>query len=124
MKNIYLLLLIFIGLNLQAQVVEETNPDKKYSPYELLSSYYNTDFKPFKKGTIYFGSSLSLEDRQQENTDNLFQKVIDGNRVNFNLLVRGGYYLNDYTMVGLNANIFENKFEGVVMKDSDTIQFN
>lgn len=124
MKNIYLLLLIFIGLNLQAQVVEETNPDKKYSPYELLSSYYNTDFKPFKKGTIYFGSSLSLEDRQQENTDNLFQKVIDGNRVNFNLLVRGGYYLNDYTMVGLNANIFENKFEGVVMKDSDTIQSN
>lgn len=117
--------LFFISIIVQAQEEEKQNlDDKKYSPYELLSSYYNTDFKPFKKGTIYFGMSMSLEDRSMENTENLFQKVIDGNRVNFSVLIKSGYYINDYSMVGLDVNIFENKFEGILFKDPDTVESN
>lgn len=125
MSNNYLVLLCFFLFSQIIQTQEEVKSKKeniKHSPYELLTSYYNTDFQPFNKGNIYFGFSMALEDRQMENTDNLFQKVLDGDRVNFNILLKGGYYLNDYTMLGLNANIFENKFEGVVLRDSDTIQ--
>ena len=117
--------LFFLTLVAQAQVDENQDQDeKKYSPYELLSSYYNTDFKPFKKGTIYFGMSMSLEDRSMENTENIFQKVIEGDRVNFNILIKSGYYINDYSMVGLNVNIFENRFEGTLFKDPDTVESN
>ena len=39
--------------------------DKTYTPYELLTSYYNNNFNPFEKGKIYIGASMSLEDRTQ-----------------------------------------------------------
>ena len=48
--------LIFLGLIIagvaKAQVEEDSISSQKYTPYELLSGYYNKDFKPFKKGTI------------------------------------------------------------------------
>ena len=123
-KKFFLLpILFFCVFSANAQVIdEEINNDKKYTPYELLSSYYNNDFKPYKKGNIYFGVAMSLEDRKSENTENIFQKVIDGDRVNFNLLLKGGYYLSDYGMVGLNFNVYENRFEGILFRDPDTIQ--
>lgn len=127
MKRKYLILLIFtfIYIASQAQVGENSDKaEKKYSPYELLSSYYNNNFNPFDKGTFYFGFSMSLEDRSMENTESLFQKVIDGNRVNFNVLLKSGYYINDYGMIGLNINIYENKFGGTLFIDPDTIQSN
>lgn len=115
--------LFCVSFALQAQVNDTIKKEEKsYTPYELLMSYYNTDFNPFKKGTIYTGVSMSLEDRSQENTENIFEKVIEGNRVNFNILIKGGYYINDYTMIGLNASIFENKFEGTLFKDPDTVE--
>ncbi|MGO3183197.1 MAG: hypothetical protein ACTIJ9_10225 [Aequorivita sp.] len=126
MKQSYILfpVLILFFFSANSQVIEEAEKDKKYTPYELLSSYYNNDFSPYKKGNIYLGFAMSLEDRQSENTENIFQKTIDGDKVNFNLLIKGGYYLNDYTMAGLNFNIYENKFEGKLFKDPDTIQSN
>ncbi len=115
--------LLLITLNVLGQSEEKVKvKEAKRTPYELLTTYYNDDFKPFKKGTIYFGSSLSLEDRSMENTESLFQKVLDGDRVNFNILLKGGYYINNYSMVGLNANIFENKFTGTVLKGSDAVE--
>lgn len=118
-KHILISCLVLFSLALIAQ--EENQEKLKYSPYELLSSYYNTDFKPFKKGAVYIGLSLSLEDRLQENTQGLFQNVIEGDRINFDILLKGGYYLSDYSMIGLNLNIFENKFEGTVFRDPDII---
>lgn len=123
-KLIVVVLLFFVSVAVQAQHTDTITKTSKYTPYELLTSYYNNDFNPFKKGTIYIGASLSLEDRTQENTENIFQKVIEGNRVNFNLLLKGGYYINDYTMIGLNLRIFENKFEGVLLKDSEEVESN
>lgn len=115
--------LLCVSVNLHAQVTDSIiNENKSFTPYELLTSYYKTNFNPFKKGTIYIGASLSLEDRSQENTENIFQKVIEGNRVNFNVLVKGGYYINDYTMAGLNVSFFENKFEGTLFKDPEKVE--
>ncbi len=116
---------VLYSLALTAQVDEiKDEKDKKYTPYELLSSYYNNDFKPFEKGTIYVGASMSLEDRTQENTENIFEKVIDGDRVNFDILLKGGYFINDYSMLGLTFNFFENKFEGILFKDPDMVESN
>ncbi|WP_310993687.1 hypothetical protein [Aequorivita marina] len=115
-------ILSFCTANSQVTLDKDEEEEKKYTPYELLSSYYNTDFNPYEKGTYYFGFAMSLEDRQSENTENIFQKTIDGDKVNFDLLIKGGYYLNDYTMIGLNFNIYENKFEGVLFRDPDTLQ--
>lgn len=102
-------LLGLLSFGLQAQV-EEDQKDANNTSYDLLSSYYNKDFKPFKKGTFYVGASMLVQDRSQENTENIFEKVIDGDRVNFDVLLKGGYYINDYVMLGLNLSIFENKF--------------
>ena len=117
----YFILTIFFTVSFQAQQLDSLSQKKKYTPYELLSSYYNSEFKPFKKGTKYAGMSMSLEDRSMENTENIFEKIIDGNRINFNVLLKSGYYFNDYSMLGLNIAVSENKFEGLLFKDSDTI---
>lgn len=123
-KYFSLVILLFLFTAVHSQSTEDIEVDKKYTPYELLSSYYENDFNPFKKGNFYFGIALSLEDRQMENTEGLFQKTIDGKRVNFDILLKGGYYLNDYSMVGLNVNIYENKFEGDIYREPDTLQSN
>lgn len=123
-NHLIIAVFLFLAVAVNAQKSNDSKQDKKFSPYELLTSYYNNDFKPFKKGSIYSGVSMSLEDRSMENTEGLFQKTIEGNRVNFNILFRGGYYINDYSMVGLNLTIFENKFEGTLFKDPDTIASN
>ncbi len=60
-KFLIILGLIISGVT-KAQVEEDSITSQKYTPYELLSSYYNKDFKPFKKGTIYTGFAMSLED--------------------------------------------------------------
>lgn len=123
MKNyLFIPVLITFFFSANGQVNEETKKEKKYTPYELLSSYYNNDFKPYKKGNFYFGVAMSIEDRQSENTENIFQKTIEGDRVNFNLLLKGGYYINDYGMIGLNFNIYENRFEGILFRDPDTFE--
>lgn len=126
MKINYLLFVIILFLwgSTNAQTASDTSKTKKYTPYDLLSNYYNEEFKPFKKRNVYIGSSLSLEDRQMENTENIFQKVIEGNKVSFNLLLKGGYFLNDYSMVGLDFNIYENKSELTLYSDPDTVQSN
>jgi len=56
------------------------------------------------------------------NTDYLVQKVVDGERLNFDVLVKGGYYTGDYGMALINVQYFQNKFEGIVFRDPDTLQ--
>lgn len=117
--------LLFISSLLFAQKDEgDTTKKSTFTPYELLTSYYGPEFKPFKKGTVYLGISMSLEDRSQENTENIFEKIIEGNRSSFDILAKTGYYINDYSMVGLNVNIFENKFIGDLLKDGETVASN
>lgn len=94
--------------------------DSTYTPYELLSTYYNEQFHPFKKKNIYLGLAFSLEDKKVTNTDYLIQEVIDGDRLDFNINLKGGYYTGDYGMVGITLNYYQKNFEGTVFSDPDT----
>ena len=101
---------------------EDGQVASKPSPYELISSYYKDDFKPFAKGTPYLGLAFALQDRSLENTQRLLDKVVDGNQFNYELELKGGYFIGDYVMVGLNFNYAFDKFEGSLVRESDTVR--
>lgn len=118
---------IVLGLTFMAagplrSQINETEVDTTYTPFELMSSYYNNNFKPFAKKNIYVGFSMSLENRQLDNVDYLVQRVLTGESENYDLNVKGGYFLGDYSMIELDLNYNNAKFEGEILKDGDTIQ--
>jgi len=119
------MLIFLITLSLEAIAQEDkTDLDTKSTPYDLLSSYYSNNFHPFKKGNFFTGLAFSVADKKMTNTDYLIQKVVDGERLNFDVLIKGGYYTGDYCMVLLNVQYFQDKFDGIVFRDPDTLQYN
>ncbi len=115
-------ILFLIPLFLASQ--KEQTPGDKPTPYELMSSYYANDFKPFKKHSFYTGLALSLSDRSLNNVDQLVQNVIDGNDRSYQLVFKSGFYTGDYAMVGLDFEYREERFEGTVFRQPDTLQSN
>ncbi|WP_075604045.1 hypothetical protein [Saccharicrinis aurantiacus] len=103
---------------------QDDKKSSEYSPYELLSSYYHNDFKPFKKGSWYVGMGFDFSDQKSLNTKGLLQNVLDGNDLNYSIQLKGGYYTGDYGMVGLNLEMYESEFVGMVFRDPDTLQTN
>lgn len=126
MKKIGLIVLVVLSSFqlLPAQQEKEQQIKEDYTPYELLSSYYNNGFTPFKKKNIYVGFAFSLEDKRLENTDYLIQQVVNGERLNYDLVAKVGYYTGNYGMAGINLNYYQSKFEGLVFRDPDTLQSN
>ena len=120
MITMAVVLVILLFHSTQAQESEK----KQYTPYELLSSYYNQDFHPFKKKNVYLGLAFDLEDRQSTNTTGLIENIIDGERFNYDLLLRAGYYTGNYGMAGINFKYYQNRFAGEVFRDPDTLQSN
>ncbi len=119
------IILLFAGFNTKVLAQESTNTKKDdYTPFELLSSYYENDFRPFKKSNFYLGLAFSLEDKKLFNTDYLIEQVLNGGKKNFDILLKGGYYIGSYAMVGINLKYFENKFEGDIYRSPDTLQSN
>ncbi|MCY1719974.1 hypothetical protein OU798_06440 [Prolixibacteraceae bacterium Z1-6] len=125
MKYISLLgLLLLLYPCLVSAQQKEAKVDSTYTPYELLSSYYNGNFHPFKKKNIYIGVDFNIEDKKLENTDYIIQKILDGERLNYDIHLKGGYYTGDYGMVGINFNYFNNRFDGIIFQDPDTVSSN
>lgn len=117
-----LLAFLFLG---GLQAIGQSSEDSTYTPYEMLSSYYSSgNFSPFSKKNWYTGLAFSLNDEQSENTTGLIQNIVNGENLNYNLTVKGGYYSKDYNMIGLNFSYYQKGFEGVVFQDPDTIQSN
>ncbi len=123
-NNIPLFLVVLSLIYSIPTQAQKQKDDDNFTPYDLLTSYYDNDFKPFKKGNWYVGLSFSLEDKQRLNTQGLFQKVLDGNNLDYNILFKGGYYSGNYGMVGLDFNYYQSKFVGMVFQDPDTLQSN
>jgi len=96
----------------------------KITPYELLSSYYTDNFQPFKKGNFYVGLAFSITDKNLTNTNYLIQQVVEGDRLDYDILLKGGYYTGDYGMAILNINYYQDRFGGTVFQDPDTVQSN
>ena len=123
-KIISLLSFLLLSINsIYAQKLTEEK-DSTYTAYDLMSNYYHNNFKPFKKNNVYIGLAFSIEDKKLQNIDYLIKKVIDGEKMDFDIHLKGGYYTGNYGMVGLNVNYYQNKFIGTTFKDSDTIQSN
>ncbi len=121
LKNMWLgLLLISTGI-LWSQK-KEIQVDSTYSPFELMSSYYNKNFTPFSKKNIYIGFSMSLENKKLENVNYLVEEVLNGENKNYDINLKGGYFLGDYSMVELDFLYKNARFDGLIFKDSDTIQ--
>lgn len=97
----------------------KTNPK---DPYELMSRYYEENFNPFTKGSKYVGFAFSLKDQKLQNQARLFDKLLYGEDLNYDLTFKGGYFLSDYTMVGGNFIYSRDKFVGTIVQESDTIQ--
>ncbi|SNR72442.1 hypothetical protein SAMN06265371_11028 [Lutibacter agarilyticus] len=127
MKKIKVILLLsFLVLTTNTILAQKLTEEKDstYTAYELLSSYYNNHFKPFKKNNIYIGFAFALEDKKLQNVDYLIKEVIDGEKIDYNIHLKGGYYTGDYGMVGINFNYYQDKFIGETFSDPDTIQSN
>lgn len=125
-KPIITLILIplLVLITSQARGQEITEKEKS-TPYELLSSYYNSgSFEPFAKKNWYLGLAFSLDDQQRVNTKGIIQDVINGDNLKYNVLLKGGFYSGKYNMIGVNVGYFQNGFNGVVFQDPDTIQSN
>ena len=102
MKYLLVVFTLILVLPLKGLAQENQDEDGSRSPYELMSSYYSGQFKPFKKGNVYTGLAFSLSDRNLSNVDQLVQNVVDGQDNAFNIVLKGGYYTGDYAMIGLN----------------------
>lgn len=97
---------------------------QKITPYDLLSNYYSENFHPFQKGNFYVGLAFSITDKKLTNTNYLIQQVVDGERLDYDILLKGGYYTGDYGMAIISFNYYQNQFEGIVFQDPDTVQSN
>ena len=115
---------VFLVIASHGLYAQQENKQEGRTPYELMSSYYNQDFKPFEKRNYYLGLTFNLEDKKQVNTTNLFGTVIEGNRLGYNISLKTGYYTGDYGMLGANINYHESKFVGDVFRSPDTLQSN
>ncbi len=122
-KCLFLLFMFLLPGYLFAQQ-DSIRTNERLSPGELLSSYYLDDFHPFKKGNFYVGSAFSVTEKRLTNTNYLIQEVVDGERLDFDVLVKAGYFIGDYVMAIINLNYYQNRFEGTVFQDPDTLQSN
>jgi len=121
--KVVLLFSSFLLYLLSFSVYSQENQEGKKSsdPYELMSQYYHDGFEPFGKGNAYVGFAFSLQDQKLVNQARLFDKVLDGQDLNYDLTFRGGYILRDYFMVGGNFVYNRAKFTGTIVQESDTI---
>ncbi|PWK19659.1 hypothetical protein [Xanthomarina spongicola] len=126
MTNFIKIIVVFLVFSSELTWSQTKNKEKDstYTPYELLTSYYTNTFKPFQKKNIYVGLSLALEDRQSENINVLVGTILDGDRTKYDINLKSGYYIGNYVMAGVNFNYFQDKFSGLTLKDSDSIQSN
>ena len=122
MKNTLIIIAMIFILPYGLLAQEDAQEDSNRSPYELMSTYYANDFKPFQKKNFYTGLSFSLSDRNLSNVNQLIQNVVSGQDNAFNIILKGGYYTGDYGMVGMNFEYREEKFEGILFREPDTVQ--
>ena len=97
-----------IGVMAFANIHAQIDTTSKTSPYDLISNYYQDEFKPFEKKSVYLGLAFALEDKSLDNTQRLLDKVVDGSSLEYNIEVKGGYFIGDYVMAGLT---FEYRYE-------------
>jgi hypothetical protein len=120
-NHVSFLMLILIWISPCVFAQEHSEDQKTNDPFELMSKYYEEEFHPFSKGNAYVGFAFSLKDQHLQNQPRLFDKVLEGNELSYDLTFRGGYFLGDYFMVGGNFIYNRETFTGTIVQESDTI---
>lgn len=113
--------ILLLTLLINSTIFAQQSDSVKYSAYNLMTEYYNTNFYPFEKKNIYVGFAFSLIDEKAQNEQTLFSKTLDGSDINYSITFKGGYFLNDYFMTGLNLIYEREEFDGSVLIEGDTI---
>ena len=96
---------------------------EKNSPAELMFEYYDEEFKPFVKGKWFTALTFSLEDTNLQSGNKYigFDKIIEGSTFNYDIKVKGGYSIGNYSFAGLGITHGRDKSEGRGIILLDTI---
>ncbi len=118
MKNLSIcLLFLFAGL-----ISTYGQEKEKMSPAELMFEYYDDEFEPFEKGKWFTAITFSLEDVNLQSGNKYigFDKIIEGSEFNYDIKVKGGYSIGNYSFAGLGITHGRDKSEGrgVILLDT------
>jgi hypothetical protein len=110
MKNLF----FFIVLFLVSMNIATAQKKDKLSPVELMFEYYNEEFKPFHKGKWFTALTFNIEDENLQSGNKLigFDKIIEGQSFNYEVKLKGGYSIGNYSFVGLGITHGRDKSEG------------
>jgi len=95
----------------------------------LMLTYYDEDFKPFKKRNWYTSFEMALKKEDLINEPQILENVIDGHSSNYEIGLSTGYYFNDNYAAGIGFHFAQSKFNGDVigstlLSRNDTINKN
>jgi len=119
MKKIILICILCVaGINSATAQKKE-----KLSPVELMFEYYDEDFKPFNKGKWFTALTFNVEDSNLKSDNKYigFDNVIEGKEFNYDIKLKGGYTIGNYSFVGLGITHGRDTSEGLGIILLDTI---
>ena len=104
-------------------ITAEAQKKEKLSPVELMFEYYDDEFKPFNKGKWFTALTFNIEDSNLKSDNKYigFDNVIEGSEFNYDVKIKGGYSIGNYTYVGLGITHGRDKSEGRGIILLDTI---
>jgi len=108
-------------------VIYHTNAQQDTSDKDaenLIFSYYNDNFNPFKKGNWLVTLQMSLQNENYTNVKQLLQTVVDGKSNDMAILVGTGYYFSDFFAATLGFSYEESRFEGIINQGLQEINQN
>jgi len=105
--NTLLLTLVSFTNVLFAQESSNTTEDDK----DFIGSYYDEQFRPFKKGNGYVGLAFSVFDEKSNNSKDIlsFDRQINSKTLDFSVKFKGGYFFSKNHMAGLGYSIDRDK---------------
>lgn len=105
-----------------ANILFAQNSNVEKEDEDLIGSFYNEDFQPFKKGNGYVGLAFSVFDEKSDNTKDIFDqdRTISSKTLNYSVKFKGGYFFSKNHMVGLGYSIERDKTttEGTYLFDT------
>lgn len=114
--------LILLSTVLYAQETEDGDVDKE----DFIGSYYNEQFKPFKKGNGYVGLAFSVFDEKSNNSKDIlnFDRQINSKIIVYSVKFKGGYFFSKNHMAGLVYSIEREKstVEATFLSDTAIIE--
>lgn len=110
MKQIHFYLIFFFLITSFSFAQEK----KKLSPVELMFEYYDEEFKPFNKGKWFTAITFNVEDTNLKSDNKYigFDNVIEGSEFNYDIKIKGGYSIGNYSFIGLGISHGRDKSEG------------